>query len=704
MIELEYFARIMTSCQWICGPGNVFCRHVFTVEKKIAWARLLILADPHSYAKDRWMQHVEGNLLLGGSFIKYRLFVNGLRIGAGPFRSIVDGKPVLHCFDLTKIICPGKNVLGVISRGERKGFALVMEVKFVDGSQRITVSGKDFQVLNVNDIYRPVCWEQPNIDQFFKGCAGPGEYPEHIDGEKYPFGWLQSEYDDSGWMEAKFFGSVDEPFEIADDQNYELTTMHPDSVGRTGSDSFLVDFGREMVAGLELDAPAGGGSVEIRLGEELLNESHVRFQMRTDNCYQELWKFPANGGLSLAHFGVRAFRYAEIVDYRGELTKNNIRAITLNRPFNWNDSKFDCPNLDLTKVWSFCKNSIAWTNTDVYNDCPSRERTAYEADGYITMLSHFAVEGSLGIARRTVEYQINHPTWPCEWRQFMIPLFYEYLMYTGDLDLVKIHYETLRNKYSFHNLLKNGLVDKFPLDIIIDWPEKYRDGYVIGSDCAVPNAFAYWDLILLAKLADFMGRSGEATEFEHLAYEVKAAFNNRLFNNHKQLYRDNSVTDNCSFHANMFALCFDLVPDERIANCLRFIMDKGMVCSVYGAQFYLETLFKYGQAEFAIKLMTATNNTSWLGMMNLGATICTEVWNSVDKRNGSMAHPWASAPANIISRCLFGLRPVEPGWKEFSFEPQPGGLEYGKLTIPTPHGQISAMFRLVDGAYERTLS
>ena len=151
----------------------------------------------------------------------------------------------------------------------------------------------------------------------------------------------------------------------------------------------------------------------------------------------------------------------------------------------------------------------------------------------------------------------------------------------------------------------------------------------------------------------------------------------------------------------MFALCFDLLPSERVLQCLNFIEKKGMICSVYAAQFYLETLFKYDRAETALKLMESDDiYSSWLGMMKQGATTTMEAWHPDHKPNLSWAHPWATAPANIIARCLFGLRPTVPGWKEFSFEPNPGGLDAGRLTIPTPRGKLTAGFKRTGNAYQ----
>ena len=680
----------LRQADWIGGNGNCFCRKSFELNQSPKSAKVYIVADPHTYKGN-------GHWMLENSFLKYRLFLNEKQFAAGPFRPISDGVPVLHEFDVTSLLKQGNNIFGVISRGDSKGFALALKIKLADGKDLLFCSNDQWKQLDDDTVFNNYAI---NISSnYLPGKNGPGDYHEHIDGTKYPSGWLTPEYDDSNWISAKTYGKCNEKFELCNEPNYELKTIFPEKIKKLDNGHFFVDFGRELIAGIELDSPKTPGEVEIRLGEELTPDNRVKYKMRTGNCYQNSWTFSENNDY-LANFSLQAFRYAEIIGWEGNLKKENIRAVTVTMPFKDDDSAFLSSSPELEKVWNFCKDTIKYTTMDVYQDCPSRERIAYEADSYINMLSHFAVESNTATARRTFEYQLKHPTWPCEWRQFMIPLAYEYLMHTGDFEMIERHFEFLRDNCSFHKLITDGLIKEFPMRIIIDWPEYYRDGYEIEENCTVTNAFAYYDLILLAKLSKLLNRNDSATYLE-LAEKMKEAFNQRLYDNEQKLYRDGSESSHCSFHANMFALCFGLVPEERIENCLNFIEEKGMICSVYAAQFYLETLFKYGKAKTAVQLMTSDNiYCSWLGMIKQGATATMEAWHPDHKPNLSWAHPWATAPVNIISRYLFGLRPTLPGWQDYEYKPNPGGLEFGKLTIPTPKGNLTAEFSKNSNYYD----
>jgi len=464
-----------------------------------------------------------------------------------------------------------------------------------------------------------------------------------------------------------------------------------------------VDFGREVFAGLEVTGPEAGGDVEIRLSENLQSDGTVQFVMRTFNCYQEVWKF-RRGGQKLAHFGLRMFRYVEIVDYSGEFTADKITAVTCNTPFIDSDSSLSSSEKDLEKIWQLCKNSIQYTNIDSYVDCLSRERIAYEADSYINMLTALCVERNLPLAKRTILYQLEHPTWPCEWKLFMIPLVYEYLMQSGDLQLAEELYGRLIDNFSCHQLRdKLALVPDFPQRIIVDWPESQRDGYQFGEYCTVPNAFVYYNFQLLAKLAHYLGKDADCRQWKVLSAEHAAAFNRELFDPARHLYKDCRNSEHCSLHASMFAAAFGLVPEHEKEFIGEFLVGKGMACSVYGAQFLLEALFKLNRSKDAVELILSNSDHSWLNMLAQGATVTCEAWSVKDKANMSAAHPWGSAAGNQIVRGILGLRPTKPGWEDYVFEPQPGQIKQISAVVPTVRGYFHVSARQNGGQIEKTL-
>ena len=125
-----------------------------------------------------------------------------------------------------------------------------------------------------------------------------------------------------------------------------------------------------------------------------------------------------------------------------------------------------------------------------------------------------------------------------------------------------------------------------------------------------------------------------------------------------------------------------------MASVLAFVKSRGMACSVYGAQYLLEALYRNAQPDAALALLTATKDRGWLNMISLGATITMEGWDARYKPNLDWNHAWGAAPANILPRYVLGVRPLTPGFGQAVIEPQPGSLKHVEGTVPTVRGPI----------------
>jgi len=93
--------------------------------------------------------------------------------------------------------------------------------------------------------------------------------------------------------------------------------------------------------------------------------------------------------------------------------------------------------------------------------------------------------------------------------------------------------------------------------------------------------------------------------------------------------------------------------------------------------------------------MTDTrSDRSWPHMIHdVGSTITLEAWDMKYKPNADWNHAWGAAPANIIPRKLMGIEPLTPGYEKARICPQPGPLEWAKITAPTIRGPIALAYR-----------
>jgi hypothetical protein len=275
-------------------------------------------------------------------------------------------------------------------------------------------------------------------------------------------------------------------------------------------------------------------------------------------------------------------------------------------------------------------------------------------------------------------------------------------MYSGDLDSVRRNHDLLkRKKVLSASAREDGLIDSSKLKPVVDWPPGERDGYdMTPAINTVINSFHYRTLVLMAEMADAIGKADGAAGYRHEADRVRAVFNEKLFDAKTNLYIDGEGATHSSLHANLFPLVFGLVPDERKPKVIAFIKSRGMACSPYAAQYLLEALFENGEAEYAISLMTSKDERSWRHMMDVGATITMEAWDSKFKPNLDWNHAWGAAPANIIPRYVLGVRPLAPGFEKVLVQPRPGPLEHVEGIVPTPRGPIVVKFERKSGTLD----
>jgi alpha-L-rhamnosidase len=476
----------------------------------------------------------------------------------------------------------------------------------------------------------------------------------------------------------------------------------------------LVDFGRVAFGNLRLTPPASTTNrITVHFGEASAAGRINRKPPGTVRYYQTQVLLagaktvvaapPPDGRnttqpaaiLTPPEWGVVApFRWVEIEGWPGELRPEQLQRQSAFAT-NWDDAaaSFRCSDEMLERIWELCRYSIkATTFAGVYVD-GDRERIPYEADAYLNQLSHYATDHDLQMARATYDRLMAYPTWPTEWAFHMIFMAHADWRQSGDTNWLAPRYEALKEKLLLKRARGDGLLvsndQQIKRDDIVDWPAKERDGYLFKPVNTVVNAFHLRALTLMAELAQALNKSAEATVYTTRERTTRAAFQEKLFDAARGVYRDGEGTDHASQHANLFPLAFGLVPGEHRAGVTAWVAQRGMACSVYAAQYLLEGLFENGAAPEALRLITAPTDRSWRHMVQSGTTITWEAWDQKYKPNQDWNHAWGAAPANLLPRFVLGAQALTPGWQRVRIRPHPGALKFAAGKIPTPRGPIT---------------
>lgn len=525
------------------------------------------------------------------------------------------------------------------------------------------------------------------------------------------------------------------------------TSQLPQHIRQLDGNNRLYDFGKDGFSQLKLSVNAlhANDTLLVHLGEALTVDGHinrnppgtVRYRMikvplaQGHHTYQPIIlpdkrNTGSNAVLMPAEIGeVLPFRYAELTDAAGRYKIDSVSRYLVTSVFDDDATTFTSSDTGLNKIWELCKYTIKATSFAGYYVDGDRERIPYEADALINQLSHYAVDAEFTMTKRTLDYLIYHPTWPTEWSLQNVLIAWNDYLHSGDLRQVRKLYPELKAKLLTGLAREDGLIStrtgkqtpEFLTSIhyktfnanaglkdIVDWPPAggigggqsgvmgETDGFVFTDYNAVVNAWYYAGLEAMAKLSTAVGDKAEADYYTREAAKVRVSFLRAFFDAQTSLVLDGEGTKHSSIHANFFALAFGLVPKEKIAPVVGFIHSRGMACSVYGAQFLLDGLYKVNEQEYALQLMTSREKRSWFNMLREGATMTMEAWGQEYKPNQDWNHAWGTAPANAMVRYVAGVQPLTPGYGKVQIKPQPGRIELVDLKLRTIRGDIAVRF------------
>ncbi|MDX2109253.1 MAG: hypothetical protein SFY80_03325 [Verrucomicrobiota bacterium] len=407
---------------------------------------------------------------------------------------------------------------------------------------------------------------------------------------------------------------------------------------------------------------------------------------------------------------VMPFRVVEWSIWPDELQTADVSLMALESTFDPNQTNFESSDPALNRVWELCLHTLRATSfCGVYVD-GDRERIPYEGDAYVNLLSDLAVQYRPWIARQTLEHLVSKPTWPTEWTLLTAPLAYQYWLHSGDKEPIREHYELLKRR-TLHSLIgADGLLDtavprssaelaaagrEEPLRTLIDWPHAGGfspntpgecDGHEIGAVDTVVQAYLCHSLSAAGALARVLGKDSDCQYFTQRFESCHRALLTHLFSERDGRFIDSLGSKHSSAHANFYPLAFGLVPADKLERVSAFVLERGMVCSPYGAQFLLQGLYRSGRGQDAMKLITAQTARSWMSMLANGASITWEAWSTFHKPNLDWNHAWSTAPTNLIARYVTGLRPLTAGHTTVEWEPNPSGLTWFRHKIPTAQG------------------
>jgi alpha-L-rhamnosidase len=253
--------------------------------------------------------------------------------------------------------------------------------------------------------------------------------------------------------------------------------------------------------------------------------------------------------------------------------------------------------------------------------------------------------------------------------------------------MMKRYVKYLQSK-SKNNLLHHGLGDWF------DYGPKQPGEAQLTPRALTATAIYYYDLTLLKRIAEILGKSNEAKDYEALAGQVKASFNEEFFDKKTKVYSTGSQT------AAAMPLCVGLVDEsvkmDVVNNLVSSIRksNNALTAGDIGFHFLIRSLSENNQSQIIFD-MNARNDVPGYGFqLAKGATALTESWPALE--NVSNNHLMLGHIMEWFYNGILGInQDVQSlAYKKLIIRPQVvGDIQWAKGDFLSPYGVVKCSWR-----------
>ena len=724
---------------------------------------------------------------------RYKLYINGQYIGRGPVRY----KPS-HIFfdqyDVASRLAAGRNTIAVLAHffGEpteqylvgKEGFLFEMTAK-TNGGQQLTVgSDKTWKA------FRATAWDPKAPREYW--AQG---FVEILDFRQLPEDWAGVNFDDSHWGQSYVIGPPpQEPWtnlvprlipqllekptrpvmllrvgEVQDsppaeygmvgpqmqaeailpvetvqvknpvhllDGSGEPTTIVTPRPGRSAT--LVLDFGRELAAMPSIEVEGvGGAEVDIGFGEFLRDGKPVVVRkVATFPPSKTVDRLILRDGLqSWERFFYTGFRYIQLTFRKCQKpVKVRYAGATLTHyPFE-DRGHFRCSDPLLNQVWEVGQYTTKCCTSDVYVDCPWREKGQW-VEMVTPMVSHVCFgaqevaeqylrtlaisqdsEGRLWIPYPS-SYYTEIPDQSMWWGMHL----WQYFLYFGDRATLEDLYPSFAKAAAWFDkhVEPPGLISTRNWDtpilfmqkavrpyVWVDWglQQTYANVPVLkryGQGAAL-NCIYYQFLLEAAKLMAALEKTTEAAAYEEKARKLRQAINQAYWSEQDGFYYEDLAHKLRGDQASILAVVYEIAPKEEWGRICKTIVNDKYEAGDSSPHFYffvLEALAKASQFDRALEAM----RVRYGNMLERGATTWWEVWNAEANaalyvpETWSYCHAYSAGPTFTLSSWVLGVRPTGPAFSTFTVQPQTAGLDWAEGTMPTPSGPVSISWRKDSG-------
>lgn len=672
----------------------------------------------------------------------YWLEINGKRVCEEYFTPGCTGVNHLvqvYTYDVTDLLEPGKNVLGVMmGNGWAKGrfgtypkyhFAPLIDQYLLKAELRLTLEDGTEQMIVTDQSWK--AFPSPVIeDSIYDG--------EVFDQRKAVAGWSSVRCSAQDWETVKIakevsLGKLEDRLSLP---VIVKQTIKPAQIIRTPAGETVLDMGQNMVGwvAMRIHEPEGT-CIKLHHGEILQDGCFYNKNLRSAKA-QYTYISDGNENIAQPHFTFYGFRYVKVEGNTKPLNLEDFTGCVVYSDLEetgWITTSDDRINrLFLNAKWSQKDNFL-----DIPTDCPQRdERMGWTGDAqmfcktacynmdtlafYRKYLRDLRVEqeamgGRVGhlVPSFFHDYSVIDDAWlggSCAWGDAAVIIPWTLYSHYGDITILEECYPSMKAWIDWivrTNVSDTGLWDqgfRFGDWLALDGADEFCGGTDVTL---VASAYLKLSSGLVAKAAKKLGLEADAAYYQGISDKTKCAIQNAYYTKDGKCKVETQT-------GYILALAMDLIDTEVrpfvATELVKLLQENNMHLKTgfVGTPFLCKVLSNAGYSQEAYELLFQKDYPSWLYQVDMGATTIWERWNSVLSDGtlsctgmNSLNHYTYGSIVQWMYEIICGLTAKEKGFKTFYVAPEyTDRFSYVDMRYDSPKGTILIKWKKQENAYE----
>ena len=349
----------------------------------------------------------------------------------------------------------------------------------------------------------------------------------------------------------------------------------------------------------------------------------------------------------------------------------------------------------LNRIWEVAAHTFSLCSGIFFIDGAKRDKWIWCGDAYQSICINPYIFADPSIDRRTLtalrgnDPMTTHINTITDYTMLWVFAVWQHCITYHDLEYLASMYAKMQSLMDFlkGQTDENGFFTGRSGDwIYVDWADLDKEGPLGAEQMLYAGCWK-----IMSDAASLLGREGDAALYEERYLSLKAAVEEKYWNEEKGAYVDSFTSGrrNVSRQTNIFALRCGLADEERRKKIIANVILNSQIPAVttpYFAFYELDELGREGMTEALYDRMVSY----WGGMLARGAVTFWEEFDPMvpisrqydmygDRFGKSLCHAWAASPLYLIGRYLVGLSHVLTDQGETGFVLSPSLDHLGTL-------------------------